>query len=190
MESYESTTRRMKSDKPGLCALIQDMLPFYLEGDISPQSRQFVESHLEECERCASFLAGGQSVQAHFRRESATRADILDRDRPAQHLIASGQRRVIGTVLAVAGGLVFLMVACGLLFGFARSSVSFPNDFGQSYEPTVVPPMAEGVIAPAYLTPTPFSPTAVAPNVEPATDAWSQPTSTPLTLQPTVVPSP
>ena len=189
MDSYESTTRRMKPDKPGLCALIQDILPFYLEGDVSVQSRQFVEGHLEECERCASFLAGGQSVQAHFHRESRTRSVVMDRDRPAQHLIASGQRRVIGLVLAVAGGLALLVVAFGMLIGFFSGSESRPAAFDPHYAPTVVPPMVESGDRPAYLTatPVPFQPTAFPPTVEPVAETQSQPTPTPW---PTEVPAP
>lgn len=181
MESYESTTRRMKPEKPGLCALIQDMLPFYLEGDVSPQSRQFVENHLEECERCASFLAGGQSVQAHFRREAGTRSVVMRQDRPAQHLIASGRRRLIGHVLTIVGGLALLVLAFGVLSGILNGSPSPATAF-PSFGPTVVPPLVESWDAPA-----PTQAAEILPTVELPANMESQPTPTPW---PTRVPAP
>lgn len=132
MESYESTTRRMKAELPGVCALIQDTLPFFLEGDVSARSRQFVEQHLEECERCASFLAGGRSVQAHFRREQGTRSVVMMRDRPGQELIAEGQRRVLKLVMLFVGALVALAFIAVVLGGSVRSATAPAYDTNTS----------------------------------------------------------
>ncbi len=87
MPSYESTTRRMPADQPGLCALIQDTLPFYIEGDLSPESRAFIDAHLETCDRCGSFLAGAQSIRGHFRREPMARSAVIDNDWRAREII-------------------------------------------------------------------------------------------------------
>ena len=73
MESYESTTRRMPAEQPGLCALVQDTLPFYMDGDISPESRAFITTHLDGCLACSQFLAGARSAQSHLRRETVAR---------------------------------------------------------------------------------------------------------------------
>lgn len=158
MESYESTTRRMKAELPGLCALIQDTLPFYLEGDVSARSRQFVEQHLEECERCASFLAGGRSVQAHFRREQGTRSVVMVRDRPGRELIAEGQRRVLKLGLMFAG-VVAILVFIAVVLGSSVRSVP-THGFSSSES---LPFMSQ-----ATPTPAPFEPTALPPTVVPA----------------------
>jgi anti-sigma factor RsiW len=168
MESYESTTRRMRPEQPGLCALIQDTLPFFLEGDLSPQSRPFVEQHLEECERCAAFLAGGRSVQAHFRREATMRSGVMHHDQRGQELVARGQRRMLGLLLIVAGALAFAMVAAGLLLGHLPIGQHSAATI-QVLQPTIVPPAQEQVFVPT-----------VAP--------WEhQPTASPI---PVVVPAP
>jgi predicted anti-sigma-YlaC factor YlaD len=81
MRSYESTTRRIAAEKPGMCAVVQDLLPFYIDGEVSVESRAFIDEHLAVCERCTTFLAGAQSVQGHLRREAMLRASVLDHDR-------------------------------------------------------------------------------------------------------------
>ena len=174
MESYESTTRRMRPELPGLCSLIQDTLPFYLEGDVSVRSRQFVEQHLDECERCASFLAGGRSVHDHFRREQGARSIVMVRDHGGQELIASGQRRVLKLVLTVVGAVTLLVILAGLGVGVLRSSRPVSADLA----PTVVAP---------YMTPTPTAsdPADMPP---PVVAPASFPTATPF--QPTGVPVP
>ena len=171
MESYESTTRRMRSELPGVCALIQDTLPFYLEGDVSARSREFVEQHLDECDRCASFLAGGRSVQAHFHREKGSRSVVMVRDRPGQELIAAGQRRVIAFVLLVLGA-VGLLVFFGVVVLGGSVSAPAPDYSERSsteYQPTP--------------TPVPFDPAGFAPTIVPTVAPISN-------LQPTEVPAP
>ncbi|MDO4490381.1 MAG: zf-HC2 domain-containing protein [Lachnospiraceae bacterium] len=34
------------------CDIVQDLLPLYVDGDVSQGSREFVENHLKECEEC------------------------------------------------------------------------------------------------------------------------------------------
>src|SRR6185503_13521413 len=114
MPSYESVTRRVAPEKPGLCAIIQDLLPFYLEREISPESHAFVDEHLAECERCASFLAGARSVQGHLRRERIQRVALVHDDSHAQELIARSRRQLLGIALIFAG--VLLLLAFGASF--------------------------------------------------------------------------
>jgi predicted anti-sigma-YlaC factor YlaD len=148
----------MKPELPGLCSLIQDTLPFYLEGDVSARSRQFVEQHLEECERCASFLAGGRSVQAHFRRDKASRSVVMVRDRPGQDLVAEGQRRVLRLVSLCIGAVVLMLVIAFIGTGVMRSTSApaFGTTEGQPATmeliPTVAPPTSTPIspdVAPA-----------------------------------------
>ena len=136
MQSYESTTRRISRERPGICALIQDMLPFYLEGDVSPESRILIDEHLNECERCASFLAGAQSVQSHLRRERTLRVNVVDHDRRAQQIISTGQRQLIMFVLATAGTIAVLLFVVGLIFFYNASG---PIVAPVPVVPTIVP---------------------------------------------------
>ena len=65
MPAYESTTVRLDPHKT--CILIEDLLPLYMEGEVSPGSRDMIVEHLAVCDRCAGFLAGAQSVRSHLR---------------------------------------------------------------------------------------------------------------------------
>lgn len=69
MTAYESNTKRLTQQELGACALIEDLLPLYLEGEVSPGSRDLIVEHLARCERCAGFLAGAQSVRSQLRRD-------------------------------------------------------------------------------------------------------------------------
>jgi hypothetical protein len=180
MPSYESTTRRMREDQPGLCALIQDALPFYLENELSPEARAFVDTHLETCDRCASFLAGAQSVRGQVRRETAQRAGTLDGDWRAQQAISRGRRRLLIYAFAFVGAVSSLVVMCAILGFMPGSAVTQPTALeppipGESYiMPTVVPPGPtptpipyEGVAPGIPIVTPPMSPSAMLPTVTP-----------------------
>jgi len=146
MQRYESATRRISGERPGICALIQDMLPFYLEGDVSPDSRILIDEHLNECERCASFLAGAQSVQIHLRRETLLRSSVVEHDRRAQQMISTSRRQVITIALVAAISAIALFVVIGgLMSAPQRRPVPVPAI------PSVEP------IVPLETTPTPMS---------------------------------
>ncbi len=179
MPSYESTTRRIREDQPGLCALIQDALPFYLENELSPEARAFVDTHLETCDRCASFLAGAQSVRGQVRRETAQRVGTLEQDWRAQQAISRGRRRLLIYAFAFVGAVSSLVVMCAILGFMPGSAVSQPTalqPFPESYMmPTAVPPgptptpipyegSAPGIpIVTPGIVPTPMPPTVVPP---------------------------
>jgi hypothetical protein len=105
MTSYETTTTRLAREELGACILIEDLLPLYMEGEVSPGSRDLIVEHLARCERCAGFLAGAQSVRAQLRRESLQRAGAITSDRPEQRAVTRGQW--LATAIAV-------ITACGI----------------------------------------------------------------------------
>ncbi|NOK60761.1 MAG: hypothetical protein GFH27_549289n257 [Chloroflexi bacterium AL-W] len=87
--AYESTTMLLREQNDVACALVQDLLPLYLEGEVSSHSRDMIVEHLGRCERCAGFLAGAQSVQSQLRRHQVQRANTVKQDQPSQRLVAS-----------------------------------------------------------------------------------------------------
>jgi hypothetical protein len=105
MMSYETTTTRLAREELGACILIEDLLPLYMEGEVSPGSRDLIVEHLARCERCAGFLAGAQSVRAQLRRDSIQRAGAIVDDRPEQRAVTRGQW--LATAIAV-------LTACGI----------------------------------------------------------------------------
>ncbi len=63
------TTQRMPYAEIQGCALVQDLLPLYLDGEVTHESHVLIADHLGRCERCSGFLAGAQSVRAQMLKE-------------------------------------------------------------------------------------------------------------------------
>lgn len=99
MTTYESVTTRLAQQELGDCALIQDLLPLYAEGEVSPASRELIGEHVARCERCAGYLAGTQHRLAQLGRERAAHAATLARDTPNRKTVVGGQRLVTAIAL-------------------------------------------------------------------------------------------
>ncbi len=112
MSPNESTTTRF-DPKPTPCALIEDLLPLYVEGEVSPGARDLIAEHLATCEHCAGFLAGAQSVRAQLRHDQQARRSVVADDKPAVQAVTAAQFAIaIGAVLCI--GMIGLFV-----FGFS-----------------------------------------------------------------------
>lgn len=117
MSAYESTTSRFQpepssSPQPSQCVLFEDLLPLYAEGEVSPGTRDLIVEHLAQCEHCAGFLAGAQSVRAQLRQDQQSRHRVVAADQQASGTMHALQfLAVVGAVLAVGmGGFFFLAV--------------------------------------------------------------------------------
>jgi hypothetical protein len=136
MTAYESTTSRLIQQELGACVLIQDLLPLYVEGEVSPGSRDLIVEHVARCERCAGYLAGTQNALTQLRRDRTIHITTLERDAPNRQTIAGGQRVVnaIAVLTTYGGGLVASMLlwhsmsrglqALALLLGMALGLTS------------------------------------------------------------------
>lgn len=60
--------RMPHAEIPG-CALVQDLIPLYLDGEVTPESHVLMANHLQQCERCSGYLAGARSVRAQLLNE-------------------------------------------------------------------------------------------------------------------------
>ena len=112
MPSYESTTTRLLHQDMKVCALVEDLLPLYMEGEVSPTSRDLMVEHLAHCEHCAGFLAGVQSARVYLRREQAARTAVVAQDRPAQQAVSRVQTVTRGVAAGVA-----LLIGMGMTAG-------------------------------------------------------------------------
>lgn len=80
----------MMTDKKLPCDVVQDLLPLYVDGVCSADSRQLVEAHLVECNDCRAMLADLQESEA----EVAFHAD-------AKAVIGAHNKRQSKTALAL-----------------------------------------------------------------------------------------
>ncbi|MEM8529828.1 MAG: zf-HC2 domain-containing protein [Chloroflexota bacterium] len=115
--AYESTTMLLREQNDVACALVQDLLPLYLEGEVSSHSRDMIVEHLGRCDRCSGFLAGAQSVQLQLRRDQAQRTNAVKQDQPSQRLVASSRfliRNFFHLLMAVGFVIAVFMLFIGI----------------------------------------------------------------------------
>jgi hypothetical protein len=116
--AYDTTTSRLdRAVTPEICALVQDLLPLYLEGEVNPGSRDTIVNHLAHCERCAGYLAGAQSMRVQLRRDAVQRTAALHADLPQRgivlrlrDIVASG----LAMLLCLPGGAAAALIGSGL----------------------------------------------------------------------------
>ncbi len=51
------------------CVLVQDLIPLYLDGEVSPESHVLIAEHVAHCERCSGYLAGARTVRSQILHE-------------------------------------------------------------------------------------------------------------------------
>lgn len=138
--SYESTTSRLTQQELGACTLIQDLLPLYMDGEVSPSSRETIAEHLTRCERCAGFLAGARSMHTQLRREGALRASLAAQDQSTRLAVDMGRRRlrwlVVGGLSAMLG-FGFLVMMALMLFGAGSTA---PAPMVERIPTVILPP--------------------------------------------------
>lgn len=89
------------------CPLVRDLLALYAEDMTSPETNQFVESHLKSCEACQQALAALRAPQPLPAPEDATPLKKLRRR-------LSHRRNLIISVTALVVAAVFVLVAAFL----------------------------------------------------------------------------
>ena len=114
--SYNLPRGEEPAAQPGLpeiagCALVQDLLPLYIDNEVSPESHVLIADHLQHCERCSGFLAGARSVRAQILDEE-TKVRAAFAYAPA---VAAVQQPVWSSPLATLWRFVMLLVWLGSL---------------------------------------------------------------------------
>lgn len=156
-----ATTRLQES---AVCALVQDLLPLYIEQEVSSASREMIANHVAQCERCADYLAGARSMRQQLQREGQSRQHEAAQDYTTRQAVSLGRRRLAGLFIAVGLGIAGLFAAFLILFTLfginVRStqtmpvleySTSMPAFSEEEFMPTAVPPSWPTA------TPVPFS---------------------------------
>lgn len=65
----ETQRHRMPHAEISGCALVQDLIPLYLDGEVTPESHVLMADHLQRCERCSGYLAGARAVRSQILNE-------------------------------------------------------------------------------------------------------------------------
>jgi putative zinc finger protein len=178
MTGYETATTRLVHQELGACALIQDLLPLYMEHEVSASSRDLIAEHLARCERCAGYMAGARSMREQLQREGTLRASQATQDHATQQAIALGQRRlrwlVVGGLCTLFGFGLMVTLALGILRSASDRAIA------PGFAAT---PVISGVYPPEFMPDAPIDPAVEAapidrmmPSMDPAMSHEMPPT--------------
>lgn len=120
-EAYTSMTQRIAVEHTD-CALVQDLLPLYLDNEVSPESHARIAEHIQRCERCANYLAGARSVRGQLLRGQQTagsNAGATPAVSPTQHGGSSTTGSNIGRILLMAAGAIGMLILVPVLIPIA-----------------------------------------------------------------------
>ena len=110
---------------PG-CALVQDLIPLYLDGEVTPESHALMADHLQHCERCSGYLAGARSVRSQILNDQQK----IHAAQASQPSVAQVRQPVANSLgMALWQSLMALIYGAGLfsgLMGAAGASGGFP----------------------------------------------------------------
>lgn len=110
---------------PG-CALVQDLIPLYLDGEVTPESHALMADHLQHCERCSGYLAGARSVRSQILNDQQK----IHAAQVSQPSVAQVREPVAGSLgMALWQSLMALIYGAGLfsgMMGAAGASGGFP----------------------------------------------------------------
>jgi predicted anti-sigma-YlaC factor YlaD len=124
---FTGTTQRQRmphAEIPG-CALVQDLIPLYLDGEVTPESHVLIADHLQRCERCSGYLAGARTVRPQILSEQQAM-----RAAGPQPTVTQLREPVANSFgMALWQSLMVLIYANGLVLGLI-SSVALGESFG------------------------------------------------------------
>lgn len=97
------------------CPLIQDLLPLYLDDEVSHESHLLITQHLAGCVQCSSFLAGARTMHDLLRREQQMRTESIAGDHD-QQIVLAGKHLVIITAIVVIAVTAMLAILSPMFF--------------------------------------------------------------------------
>lgn len=122
---FTGTTQRQRmphAEIPG-CALVQDLIPLYLDGEVTPASHVLMADHLGQCERCSGYLAGARSM----RKEILHEQQAVHAATATSQSVAEVRQPVVGSVGATLWrSLMALTWLGGLLLGSVGAAGMVP----------------------------------------------------------------
>ena len=110
--------RLPRTEIPG-CALVQDLIPLYLDGEVTPESHALMADHLQHCERCSGYLAGARSVRSQILNDQQK----IHAAQVSQPSVAQVREPVANSLgIALWQSLMALIYARGLVLGLMAAA--------------------------------------------------------------------
>ena len=108
------------------CGIIRDLLPLYIDDVCNEESKQAVENHLSECEKCRNYYESMKSTEGFVAKENDNSEDMKMANN-LKNVKSKINKKIRNIVLGAVAAMVFVIVGVTLLFNVALKEVS-PND--------------------------------------------------------------
>lgn len=108
------------------CGIIRDLLPLYIDDVCNEESKQAVENHLSECEKCRNYYKSMKSTEGFVAKENDNSEDMKMANN-LKNVKSKINKKIRNIVLGAVAAMVFVIVGVALLFSVALKEVS-PDD--------------------------------------------------------------
>lgn len=108
------------------CGIIRDLLPLYIDEVCNEESKQAVENHLSECEKCRNYYESMKSTEGFVAKENDNSEDMKMANN-LKNVKSKINKKIRNIVLGAVAAMVFVIVGVTLLFNVALKEVS-PDD--------------------------------------------------------------
>ena len=108
------------------CGIIRDLLPLYIDDVCNEESKQAVENHLSECEKCKNYYESMKSTEGFVAKENDNSEDMKMANN-LKNVKSKINKKIRNIVLGAVAAMVFVIVGVTLLFNVALKEVS-PDD--------------------------------------------------------------
>ena len=108
------------------CGIIRDLLPLYIDEVCNEESKQAVENHLSECEKCRNYYESMKSTEGFVSKENDNSEDMKMANN-LKNVKSKINKKIRNIVLGAVAAMVFVIVGVTLLFNVALKEVS-PDD--------------------------------------------------------------
>ena len=108
------------------CGIIRDLLPLYIDDVCNEESKQAVENHLSECEKCRNYYESMKSTEGFVAKENDNSEDMKMANN-LKNVKSKINKKIRNIVLGAVAAMVFVIVGVTLLFNVELKEVS-PDD--------------------------------------------------------------
>ena len=105
------------------CGIIRDLLPLYIDDVCNEESKQAVENHLSECEKCRNYYNSMKSTEGFVAKENDNSEDMKMANN-LKNVKSKINKKIRNIVLGAVAAMVFVIVGVTLLFNVALKEVS------------------------------------------------------------------
>ena len=105
------------------CGIIRDLLPLYIDDVCNEESKQAVENHLSECEKCRNYYESMKSTEGFVAKGNDNSEDMKMANN-LKNVKSKINKKIRNIVLGAVAAMVFVIVGVTLLFNVALKEVS------------------------------------------------------------------